>query len=159
MCSPIERVTVVVTADTVHLWLIDAERPDGVVAGLAAVLDDEEQARAQALWRDDDRRRFVVAHGALRMIVGDTLGAPPEEIRWRRGVHGKPELDGRWTGVQVNLSHSGEVAAVAISTSRPVGLDVQHVLHHTDPVAMAARYFPPDEVGRASCRERVYGTV
>src|SRR5436853_48947 len=88
--------------------ILCTRRPDGVVAGLAAGLDDDERARAQALRRDTDRRRFVVAHGALRMIVGDSIGAPPAEIRWRRGVHGKPELDGRWTGVQVNLSHSGE---------------------------------------------------
>ena len=131
--------------EPVHVWLIDTARPDDVVADLVAVLDDEERARAQALRRDVDRRRFVVAHGALRMIVGAWLGAPPAELRWRRGAHGKPELDGRWTGAQVNLSHSGDLNAVAVSAYRPVGLDVQHLLHHTDPVAMAARYFLPAE--------------
>jgi 4'-phosphopantetheinyl transferase len=35
--------------------------------------------------------------------------------------------------------------AVAISTSRPVGVDIQHLVPRLDPVALAARFFPPEE--------------
>ena len=35
--------------------------------------------------------------------------------------------------------------AVAISTGRPVGVDIQHLVPGLDAVALSARFFPPDE--------------
>jgi 4'-phosphopantetheinyl transferase len=135
-----------VSGDPVRIWLIDAAQPDTVVAELAGLLDDEERARAGAMRRDADRRRFTVAHGALRVIVGDHLGVPAAGLRWRRGPHGKPELDGR-AGVQVNLSHSGDLNAVAVTPRRAVGLDVQRLMPAAAAVALAGRYFPAAEAG------------
>jgi 4'-phosphopantetheinyl transferase len=134
-----------VTGDTVRVWLIRSDQPDTVVADLFNVLDDDERGRADALARDNDRRRFVVGHGAARLIVGRHLGAPAEQIRWRHGQHGKPELCGRWTGAQVNLSHSGDLNALAVTERRRVGVDVQQLVSNLDPTAMAARFFPPAE--------------
>jgi 4'-phosphopantetheinyl transferase len=37
--------------------------------------------------------------------------------------------------------------AVAISTSGPVGVDIQHLAPGLDPVGLSARFFPPDEAG------------
>ena len=131
--------------DAVQVWLVPDQRSEPALAGLLAVLDSEERARADAYRSADDRRRFVVAHGAARHIVAGCLGAPPEEIRWHRGPHGKPELTGRWTGVQANLSHSDDVSMVAVTARRQVGVDVQRVLPRVDATAMANRYFPPEE--------------
>ncbi|MFI0944279.1 4'-phosphopantetheinyl transferase family protein [Streptomyces sp. NPDC021020] len=128
-----------------QVWLVADRRSDPLVAELLGVLDDEERRRADAYRSADDRRRFVLAHGALRHIVAGALGAPPGGIRWARGPHGKPEPAGRWRGVHVNLSHSGEVAMVALCPSHPVGVDVQQVLPRLDAVAMARRWFPPQE--------------
>jgi 4'-phosphopantetheinyl transferase len=135
------------SADAVQVWLVGDQRPERALADLLAVLDAGERQRADACRSADDRRRFVTAHAAARHIVAARLGAPPGEIRWTRGPHGKPELTGRWSGLQVNLSHSGEVAMVAVTRSRRVGVDIQRVLPHLDCVAMARRYFPAEEVG------------
>jgi 4'-phosphopantetheinyl transferase len=135
----------VVNGDTVQVWLVRSDQPDTVVADLAAVLDDEERHRAETMARPVDRRRYVVAHGAARMIVGRELGAPPAEIRWQRGPQGKPALAGSWTGLEVNLSHSGDLNAVAVTTGRRVGVDVQQLLPTLDTAAMATRFFPPAE--------------
>lgn len=134
----------------VQVWLVPDRRSEPLVAELLGVLDDDERQRAAAYRSADDRRRFVLAHGALRHIVAGSLGAPPAEIRWTRGPHGKPEPTGRWSGVHVNLSHSGEFAMVALSRSRPVGVDVQQVLPRLDAVAMARRYFPAQEADAVS---------
>jgi 4'-phosphopantetheinyl transferase len=131
--------------DTVQVWLVQDQRSPSVPADLLAVLDAAERLRADACRSADARRRFVLAHGAVRHIVAARLGVPPAEIRWRYGPHGKPELAGRWTGAQVNLSHSGELAVVALTPSRRVGVDIQRVLPHLDGAAMAHRYFPPQE--------------
>ncbi|MFI0897404.1 4'-phosphopantetheinyl transferase family protein [Streptomyces sp. NPDC020983] len=129
----------------VQVWLVADRRSEALVTELLGVLDDDERRRADAYRSADDRRRFVLAHGALRHLVARSLGAPPGEIRWARGPHGKPEPAGRWRGVHVNLSHSGELAMVALCPDRPVGVDVQQVLPRLDAPAMARRYFPPQE--------------
>ena len=129
--------------DTVYVWLIRTELPDPAVATLAKLLDGEEMQRAGAM-PPDRRRRFVSAHGAARLITGQHLGAPPEQLRWRRGPHGKPELAGEWQGVRVNLSHSGELALLAVTANRAVGVDVQE-LRRLDACRLAARFFPAAE--------------
>jgi 4'-phosphopantetheinyl transferase len=132
-----------VIADVVDVWLIRADLPAPVLADLEALLDDTERQRADALLEAADRGRFVAAHGAARVLIGRRLGAPPVQLRWRYGPHGKPELAGPWTGVQVSLSHSGEFAAVALTGARRVGIDVQRLLAGVDVTGMAERFYPP----------------
>lgn len=134
----------------VTAWLIDDRMPASAVAELFEVLDPEERRRADRLDTEDGRRRSIVAHGAMRRIVGEHLGAPPEELTWQIGRHGKPELSGAWTGVHVNLSHSGGLCLIALSETRKVGADVQRLVPGLDVVAMARRYFPPEEAYRVA---------
>jgi 4'-phosphopantetheinyl transferase len=126
---------------TASAWLV-GDVPSAAVAGLLAVLDDEERRRAARLSSAEGRRRFVIAHGATRQIVGECLGAPPDELQWKIGAQGKPELVGQWTGIHANLSHSGGMCLVAVSRDRPVGADIQRLVPGLDVLAMARRYFP-----------------
>jgi 4'-phosphopantetheinyl transferase len=130
-----------VSIDTVDVWLVDADLAGSRLATLAAVLDDRERQRASQRCADRSRRRFVAAHGAARLIVGERLGVPPEQLRWRRGEHGKPELAGDRTGLRVSLSHSGELAMVAVAGHRPVGVDIQRLPGGLPAERLAARYF------------------
>jgi 4'-phosphopantetheinyl transferase len=135
-----------VAVDTVQAWQVsgdDLSRAD--VADLFDVLDAEERRRADSRTLAEGRRRFIIAHGAVRFIVARHLGAPPAEIAWRTGRHGKPELADPWTGVHVNISHSGTLCLIALSASRHVGVDVQQILPGLDTIAMARRYFSPGE--------------
>src|SRR5262245_22806436 len=129
----------------VHVWLIRVDWADGVLADLEAVLDDREQARARAYRHAEHRRQYTAAHGAARLIIGRYLGRPPERLRWRRGRNGKPELAGAWTGLHVNLSHSGTLAMLALSHGRRIGVDVQAMLPRLDVTGLSARYYPPGE--------------
>ncbi|MFY1674518.1 4'-phosphopantetheinyl transferase family protein [Plantactinospora sp. WMMB334] len=121
------------------------EAETAAVAELAALLDADERARADRL-EPAGRRRFTVSHGAVRIIVGRCLDTAPQRIRWSHGRYGKPALADATAGLEVNLSHSGDLAVVAVSRGRPVGVDVQRLLPRLDPVAMSLRYFPPVEV-------------
>ncbi|NUP51112.1 MAG: 4'-phosphopantetheinyl transferase superfamily protein, partial [Catenulispora sp.] len=133
------------SGDTVRAWLVDDRMPADRVAELFDVLDAEERRRADRKDTADGRHRFIVAHGAVRRIVGEHLGAPPADLVWRIGRHGKPELDEPWTGVRVNLSHSGGLCLIALSATREVGVDVQRHVPGLDVVAMARRYFAAAE--------------
>lgn len=108
-----------------------------MVTYLYGLLDERERSRANG-WRWAERRRYVVAHGAARLILGDRLGEPPATLRYTYGAQGKPAIE----GVQMSLSHSGEFCMLAVSEHRPVGVDIQQLASGIEPVSMAARYFP-----------------
>jgi 4'-phosphopantetheinyl transferase len=117
--------------------------PPDTAARYWDVLDDGERARAAEFLSPRDQQRFTVAHGVLRILAGRELNVPPAALTWTAGRYRKPEL----AGLHANLSHSADLIAVAISTGRPVGVDVQHLVPGLDTIGLSARFFPPDEAG------------
>ncbi|HEX3588064.1 MAG TPA: 4'-phosphopantetheinyl transferase superfamily protein [Pseudonocardiaceae bacterium] len=130
---------------TVHVWLMRVDLPSAQLTGLTGVLDERERQRAAALALDDHRRRFIAAHGVARVIIGHWLSVPADRIGWRHGLHGKPELTGTPRGTQVNLSHSGDLAVLAITEHRHCGVDLQSLPDDRQAVRLARRFFPAEE--------------
>ena len=62
---------------------------------------------------------------ALRRILCSYLGGDPAALAFELGPHGKPALAGH--DLQFSFSRSGDVALVAVSRGRPVGVDVERV--------------------------------
>jgi 4'-phosphopantetheinyl transferase len=120
------------------------------MASYREVLDDGERARAAAFASPRDRQRFTVAHGALRVLAGRELNAPPAALRWSAGRHGKPELAYPCSGLHTSLSHEAGLVAVAISGASVVGVDIARLAPGLDAVALSARFFPPDEAGHVA---------
>jgi 4'-phosphopantetheinyl transferase len=131
--------------DLIRIWIVPVDVPPAVAARCRSVLDESDRARAAAFLSERDRQRFTIAHGALRILAGRELAVPPSALRWTAGRYGKPDLAPPCSGLHTSLSHSGDMIAAAISTGRPVGLDIQQLLPGLDPVGLAARFFPPDE--------------
>jgi len=91
-----------------------------------AVLDDGERARAERFVVDQVKRRFVLSHAALRLILAQRLGGDWRDIRYDTVANGKPCLAGSAAGrPEFNMSHSGDLMVVAVSDDRPVGVDVE----------------------------------
>src|SRR5213595_2290712 len=74
----------------VALWLCHLDRVSADVTALSASLSAQQRA-------------------------GDALGFDPSAVRLRRGVRGRPELDGDYA-VDFNVSHTGDTALIAIAT-------------------------------------------
>ena len=131
--------------ELVRVWLVPVDVPPGTAARCVEVLDDRERARAAAFLNPRDGQQFTVAHGALRILAGRELNTRPAALTWTPGQYGKPELAPPWTGLHTSLSHSAGLIAAAVSTGRPVGVDIQHLVPGLDAVGLSARFFPPDE--------------
>ena len=134
-------------AAEVHVWRVPL---DGFVAcddPHLAGLSETERQRASRLRFEADRRRFLGSHGALRAILAMYLGAPPATLLFAEGAHGKPFLQAPAHGrsLRFSLSHSGDLALVAASRGREVGVDLERVRPIKDLVGMAARFFSPVE--------------
>jgi 4'-phosphopantetheinyl transferase len=96
-----------------------------------ALVDEQERARAQRYRLAADRDRFLLGAVLLRTSAGPRLNARPAEVAVDRtcsrcgAQHGRPLLPG--TGLHVSVSHSGELVAVALTSSGLVGVDVEAV--------------------------------
>lgn len=93
----------------------------------AALLDEEETERAGRFLVAHARIAFVVTRGVLRLLLGARSGRDPRSLRFSTGPEGKPELvseAGRPT-LHFNVSHTTDLAAVALSFDAPVGIDVE----------------------------------
>ena len=110
-----------------------------------ALLDDEERARAQRFVRPPDRRRFVLAHAALRLLLARCLELRPALVRYENAVHGKPRLAPGLPSLEFNLSHSGGLALIAVARDRAVGVDVEQVREITDAQSIAETHFSAAE--------------
>lgn len=129
----------------VSVWLLATDHSGELVDRLAELLGEPERARAAAIAEPGVHAEFVVSHAASRLILAELLGVPPAALRWRHGRSGKPHLAEPETDLQVSLSHSDGLAALAVSTGVPVGVDVQAWRGATGLVRMAERYYPPAE--------------
>jgi 4'-phosphopantetheinyl transferase len=134
----------------VRVWVVPVDVPPETAARFAGVLDGGERARAASFLDPRDRQRYSVAHGALRLLAGRALKARPAALTWLPGPNGKPELTAPWSVLHTSLSHSGDMIAAAISTGRPVGIDIQHLVPGVDAVGLSARFFPPEEAGHVA---------
>ncbi|MDW5329522.1 4'-phosphopantetheinyl transferase family protein [Plantactinospora sp. KLBMP9567] len=132
------------TGDTVDVWRVDLRAPPATVRFLERTLDGDERERMHRRGDPSLRRRYTVAHGAKRCVVAGYTGAAPAELRWRRGRYGKPELCGR-RPVRTSLTHAGDLALVAVSAVRDVGVDVEQPRDAETAVRLADRYFPAAE--------------
>ncbi|PZT77848.1 MULTISPECIES: 4'-phosphopantetheinyl transferase family protein [unclassified Streptomyces] len=129
----------------VHRFRLDLSPPE--VESLAGLLDVRERARLEMLRSAEHRRRFTVAHARTRLVLADRLGVPSSRVRFRFGPYGKPGLDGdaQTRRCQFSLTHSGDLAVLALCHDRRVGVDVEHVDRSRDPDRFAARWFPAHE--------------
>ncbi len=104
-----------------HLWLADFSTGPGDQARLERLLSPEERLEARRFHRPADRLRSVAARAALRTILAAYLQEPSQALRLATGPSGKPCLN----GLQFNLSHAGNLALVAVSKDKRIGVDIE----------------------------------
>jgi len=134
--------------DEVHVWLVNAGSADIPQDLLAGSLSADERERAARFKFTKDRRLYVAAHAALRSLLADYLRVAADEIHLVLGAHGKPALAAPLvvSGLEFNLSHSHEVALVAVARQRAVGVDVEFIKRKFSFDDLARRFFTTREV-------------
>ncbi len=133
--------------DSVHIWSVPLVFPDDHVADLAALLSVDERERAQRFRFDRHRRRFIAARSSLRLILGRYTGDDPRRLIFGLGPYGKPFLaeNTNAPGLEFNVTHSGELALIAIALNRQVGVDVEQMQTLADAEMIAKQFFSSDE--------------
>ncbi len=149
-------------ADTVHVWRVVLDQPEFAVHQLRESLTAAELTRAGRFHFERDQRCYMVAHAALRRIIGCYVRRAPQQIEFRVGSHDKPAvIDDQ---LHFNLSHSHELALCAFTLQREIGVDVEYTPRAvSDRDKLAERFFsarenevyralPPEQQGLAFFR-------
>jgi 4'-phosphopantetheinyl transferase len=132
----------------VHVWRARLDLA-GVPASESAKPTPGEAARAARFHSEDEGRRYLRSHLALRAILGSVLGGilnSPAAARLEFAVteKGKPYLPFA-PEVRFSLSRSRDLALIALALGMDVGVDVERMRPMPDCLAVAARFFPPSE--------------
>jgi 4'-phosphopantetheinyl transferase len=104
----------------VHVWVLPTSPERATAVG--GWLTPDEAARAG----ERRRARFTAARGTLRELLAAYTGLAPREVPIAYGPHGKPHLVPELgSPIAFNVSHSGDLAAIAVASHREVGVDVE----------------------------------
>ena len=136
------------------LWLLSANVDIAECEILESLLSADERVRAGRFRLEEDRVRFIVARGGLRRILSCYCCAPPHRLKFQPGSHGKPALIRPSSGIEFNVSHSGEFALICVTSGVPCGVDLECGLANAEEVAVAERFFCPREVEWLAHTER-----
>lgn len=88
------------------------------------ILNSEELVRANRFYFSQHKRRFSTARATTRIILSRYLNIPPERLEFTYQSHGKPEVINNQK-LQFNLSHSGDLALLAVGKRFPMGVDIE----------------------------------
>jgi len=97
------------------------------------------------------------AHVALRKILSPYLSESPEKIRFEIASSGKP----LHSKIFFSLSHSKNLALIAVSQKMPVGIDIEQVRPVPSKLLIAKRFFAQSEFKRLeslseSCQQSAF---
>ena len=99
------------------------------------------------VWRialGQDPRRY--AHRALHGLLAGYLACRPDDLHLARQAGGKPYLPDPCDEIEFNLSHSRDMALVAVTRSFQVGIDIESRRTIEDPLRLARRVMSSAEL-------------
>jgi 4'-phosphopantetheinyl transferase len=126
----------------VDVWRICLDEPRK--AGFeGSVLSPDEIARAGRFHFEKDRIHFTQCRSALRSLLAGYLAIPASEIRFEYLSSGKPQLAAGQNprALQFNVSHSANMALIAIGSEHRLGVDIERIRGDVDTTSLAERFY------------------
>ncbi|EDX84518.1 4'-phosphopantetheinyl transferase superfamily [Synechococcus sp. PCC 7335] len=116
--------------EAVQVWQVPLQVSNDTLVRYTKCLSEDEISRAARFHFNSDRRKFVVARGTLRYLLGARFRCRAGAIAFGYSKYGKPEMRTASKGdrpFHFNLSHSGEIALCALGGDHVVGVDIEKV--------------------------------
>lgn len=137
-----------INSNEVHVWRVFLDVTKIEFESLLGFLSVDELARAGRFHFERDQRRFIVARGILRKILGGYLNKPPGKICFEYSSHGKPMLapNPGDDSICFNLSHSGAFALYAVTRNKKVGIDIESIRDNVSVEQVAQQFFSQNEI-------------
>jgi 4'-phosphopantetheinyl transferase len=128
--------TTTIHPDCVYVWQtdLDVAATETQMALWRTVLSPEERLREDSFRGAGLRRDYLIAHAALRAILGKCLGTAPASVAFQpatssAGMMPKPALatamESRQPALRFNLSHTSGKALIGVVLGRELGIDIE----------------------------------
>ena len=143
--TPTSQSNLTLPDNDVHVWRANLNIPLPDVQSLQHTLSPDERARAYRFRFERHRNHFIVARGTLRTLLALYLNISPTQLHFRYNAYGKPSLESPHTPLHFNISHSHELALLAFSQHRELGVDVEYMDRNIDYNELAQHTFSPYE--------------
>lgn len=118
------------------------------------VLSEDELLRAERFRFARHRTRWVTCRALLRQQLATYCGISAAQIVFQKNAAGKPAIASHCTEAsaipQFNLSHSRDLAVLAVRDDGPVGVDIEYLKEFNQRQAVAARFFTTREQAELS---------
>lgn len=135
------------SAEYVDLYSIRLDLPQTDITDCLQWLSEAERARASKLLSSAKSREFIVTRANLKRILTQALGESADNITIANEPGGKPYLDcgNRHPRVRFSVSHSHDLALIALTLDHAIGVDVERIRAEVDHASLSRRFFSPAE--------------
>lgn len=127
--------------DRVLVGLFDLDDWQPWIPDAHALLDAAERRRVLGRRASAGRDQLALGYGLHRLLLGRVLGCNPADVPIGRDAAGCPRLSGSL--LSTSLSHADGVVALAVTTTGPVGVDIEPSSRSTVMPEIASRVLHP----------------
>jgi 4'-phosphopantetheinyl transferase len=118
---------------------------------LNTIISKDEKERASRFVSGDDKVRYIICHGLLRLILSVRLITEPGFIEFTRNKHGKPFVPGN--SLFFSFSHTRELVGIALFQDAEIGADIEKIDMIKKDDSIISLIFSTDEIKYISERE------
>ncbi len=126
--------------DHIDVWAFTLDADPSLESACRHCLSETERAKADRFLAEDLRRRYVIAHGTLRHILGRYCRLDPALLVFEASPAGKPRLQSPGNAPAFNLTHSEDRALLGVSGAE-LGIDLEKERSDVDMLAIGRNYF------------------
>lgn len=136
---------------SIDIWLLHRGKSQQHLDMLYSLLSEGEKRHNPNFMKKKHRETYVLTRGILRLLISSYLLKRPECISLCYGNKGKPHIDSEenQTGLEFNLSHSGDYILFAFSRGKSVGVDIQKRKELDNMETLMKYVFPRKMLSRA----------
>ncbi len=131
----------------IHIWLNYLNVHEARIKHLYPLLTAAEKERSERFKFYKHRKAFIASHGFMHMVLANYLNIEADEIEFEHTQQGKPFLveSQNRENIQFNLSHSNNMAILAVCKQHEVGIDIEYAGRKIDWLGISKRFFTANE--------------
>jgi 4'-phosphopantetheinyl transferase len=125
---------------------------------LESLLDSDEARRCRRFATEDLKRRFIVRHGMLRLVLASYLPVAPSQIELGVARNGKPVVLRPVTSLRFNLSDSDNRAVIGVADGAEIGIDLERIRCDRPPFEILPQLAPGERrsIESAGPQQRIH---
>lgn len=129
----------------IHVVRINISKNLHHISDQKHLLKNPEQQKLSRIVKQGDKNIFLCSQVMKRIVCGQYLNIPPDEIEFDFTENKKPFISGQ-PDFHFNISHSGNWIIMILSNN-PCGIDVENIQPDFDFDGVMKLTYHPDEIG------------